>query len=135
MPAEAFFDTAVLVYAVTENDPRTSAAIKLLSMGGTLSVQVLNEFALVAQRKHGMNWDEVGAALSFIRSLCREPVALTVRIHEAGVEIAARYGFHVYDSMIVAAALDAGCTTLFTEDLQDGQRIGTLTIRNPFLTR
>jgi predicted nucleic acid-binding protein len=134
MPADVFFDTAVLVYAVTENDPRTPAAIKLLSAGGTLSVQVLNEFALVARRKHGMNWDEVRTAVAFVRSLCHEPVPLSVRIHEAGVGIAARYGFHVYDSMIIAAALDAGCKTLFTEDLQDGQKIETLTVRNPFLT-
>jgi predicted nucleic acid-binding protein len=50
------------------------------------------------------------------------------------VDIAERYGFSVYDSMIIAAAKGAGCTTLFSEDLQHRQVIdGTLTIRNPFL--
>jgi predicted nucleic acid-binding protein len=135
MPADVFFDTAVLIYSVTENDPRTPAATELLSAGGTLSVQVLNEFALVARRKLGMNWDEVRQALEFVRSLCQTPVPLTVRTHEKAIDIAAQYKFHVYDSMILAAALEAGCKTLFTEDLQDGQKIETLTVRNPFLIR
>jgi predicted nucleic acid-binding protein len=135
MPADAFFDTTVLVYAVTENDPRAPMATELLSTGGTLSVQVLNEFALVARRKLRMNWEEVRRALFFVRSLCHDPIPLSVRIHEVAIEIAARYGFPIYDSLIVAAALDAGCSTLYTEDLQNGQQIESLTVRNPFLTR
>ena len=135
MPAEVFFDTTILLYAVTENDPRTPVATELLSAGGTLSIQVLNEFALVARRKLRMEWDEVRRALFLVRSLCHAPVPLTVRIHEAAIEIAARYGFHMYDSLIVAAALDAGCSTLYTEDLHDGQKIEALTVRNPFQTR
>ena len=45
-----------------------------------------------------------------------------------------RYGFGFYDSLIVAAALDAGCKTLYSEDLQHGQRVEGVTIINPFRT-
>ena len=50
-------------------------------------------------------------------------------------EIAAHFGYRIYDAMIVAAALEANCTILYTEDLQNGQKIGALTIRNPFAIR
>jgi predicted nucleic acid-binding protein len=55
-----------------------------------------------------------------------------VDTHDQALRIAERYGFQIYDSLIVAAALEAGCTTLYSEDMQDGQSIDTLTIRNPF---
>ena len=80
-----------------------------------------------------MRWDEVGEALGAIRVLCPSPVALTIETHEAGLRIAAQYQFHIYDALVAAAALEAGCTTLYSEGLQDGQVIdGCLTIRNPF---
>jgi predicted nucleic acid-binding protein len=132
MHVDVFFDTTVLIYAVTENDPRAAIAEDLLSRGGTLSVQVLNEFVAVARRKLNMEWDEIEKALAAIRTLCRTPVPIAVKTHEAAVTIARRYGFQIYDSLIVAAALDAGCTTLYSEDLQNGQTIDLLTVRNPF---
>jgi predicted nucleic acid-binding protein len=46
--------------------------------------------------------------------------------------IAERFGFRIYDSVILAAAIEAGCTMLLSEDMQDGQHVGSLTIRNPF---
>jgi predicted nucleic acid-binding protein len=133
MNAKAFFDTNVLVYIVGQEDERTAVAEALVAGGGVLSVQVLNELAAVARRKLGLTWDEVGEALAAIRVLCPSPVALTIETHEAGLRIAAQYQFHIYDALVAAAALEAGCTTLYSEDLQDGQVIdGCLTIRNPF---
>jgi predicted nucleic acid-binding protein len=65
--------------------------------------------------------------------LCLPPLPLTLSIHEAALEISARTGYQFYDALIIAAALEAGCTPLFSEDLHDGQVInGGLTIRNPF---
>jgi predicted nucleic acid-binding protein len=53
--------------------------------------------------------------------------------HQGGLAVAERYRFSFSDALIVAAALESGCTTLFSEDLQDGQVIDrTLTVRNPF---
>jgi len=133
MNAKAFFDTNVLVYIVGQEDERTAVAEALVAGGGVLSVQVLNELAAVARRKLGLTWDEVGEALAAIRVLCPSPVALTIETHEAGLRIAAQYQFHIHDALVAAAALEAGCTTLYSEDLQDGQVIdGCLTIRNPF---
>jgi predicted nucleic acid-binding protein len=48
------------------------------------------------------------------------------------VNIARRYGYQICDSVMIAAALEAGCTTFYSEDMRDGQRIAGLTIRNPF---
>ena len=133
MNDKGFFDTNVLVYVVGQEDERTALAEALVAGGGGVSVQVLNELAPVARRKLGLTWEEVGEALAAIRVLCPSPVPLTIETHEAGLRIAAQYQFHIYDALVAAAALEAGCTTLYSEDLQDGQVIdGCLTIRNPF---
>jgi predicted nucleic acid-binding protein len=71
--------------------------------------------------------------LSAIRTLCEVRTPLSVETHEAALEIAEQYGYHIYDALILAAALDADCDTLYTEDMQDAQRVGPITIRNPFL--
>ncbi len=134
MPAKAFFDTNVLIYAVTEGDPRTAQAEELLAAGGVLSVQVLNEFVSVARRKIPMSWSDVTEALEAFRILCPAPLPITVETHHAALKIAAtENGYNIYDALIVAAALEAGCETLYSEDLRDGQTLnGRLTIRNPF---
>jgi predicted nucleic acid-binding protein len=133
MSDSGFFDTNVLVYVVGQNDARTAVAEALVAGGGVVSVQVLNELVSVARRKLGMTWEEVGDAVRAIRTLCPSVVPLTVETHDAGLRIAAQYGFQIYDALVVAAALAADCTTLYSEDLQDGQVIdGHLTIRNPF---
>jgi predicted nucleic acid-binding protein len=133
MPAKAFFDTNVLVYAVAENDPRTAQAEDLLLSGGVLSVQVLNEFVSVARRKILMSWKDVKEALDAFRILCPSPLSITIEMHEVALGIAEKHGYNIYDALVVAAALEAGCVTLYSEDLHDGQTIdGQLTIRNPF---
>lgn len=133
MSDKAFFDTNILVYVVGQKDARTETAEALLANGGVISVQVLNELASVSRRKLRLSWDEVGEALAAIRTLCPSPVPLTTDTHEAGLRIAAKYGYSVYDGLIAAAALEAECDTLYSEDLQNGQVIeGRLTVRNPF---
>jgi predicted nucleic acid-binding protein len=82
-----------------------------------------------------MSWDEIEELLADIRFLCKGPFALTVSIHEAALQIAKRYKFHIYDAQIIASAIDAGCTVLYSEDMQHGQVIGPLTIKNPFPKR
>jgi predicted nucleic acid-binding protein len=133
MPASAFLDTNVLIYAVVKNDARSEIAEELLATGGVVSVQVFNEFAATARRKLGMSWGDVAEALDAIRVLCPSPRAISMETHDAAVKIARAHGFHIYDALIVASALAADCETLYTEDLQDGQVIEErLTIRNPF---
>ena len=133
MSGRPFFDTTILIYSISSDEPRASRADKLLTAGGWISVQVLNEFAAVARRKLKMSWQETTEALSAIRALCEPPLALSIETHDAALKIAARHGYHVYDALILAAALEAGCDILYTEDMQHGQSIGPLTMRNPFL--
>lgn len=133
MPANVFFDTSILVYAVTEDDPRSARAEELLAAGGVLSVQILNEFVSVARRKIFMSWSDIVEALDAFRVLCPSPPPITMETHEAALKVAEIHGCSIYDGLVVAAALESGCSTLFSEDFQDGQTIGgKLTIRNPF---
>jgi predicted nucleic acid-binding protein len=131
---KTFFDTNVLIYAVALDDPRNPRAEELLSSGGKISVQILNEFVSVARRKLQMPWSDVTEALDAFRVLCPSPLSITLAIHEAALKIAEKHGFGIYDASVVAAALQSGCSVLFSEDFQDGQTIdGQLTIRNPFI--
>jgi predicted nucleic acid-binding protein len=135
MRAEVFFDTSVLAYLMAKNDPRTVRAEALLVEGGTISVQILNEFVSVARRKTGLSWPQIEELLADIRLLCTAPRPITVGLHTEALRIAKRYGFRIYDSLIVATAIDAGCAVLYSEDMQHGQVIDSLTIQNPFLTQ
>jgi predicted nucleic acid-binding protein len=133
MQGRPFFDTNVLIYALAQNDFRSDRAEELLRSGGVLSVQVLNEFVSVARRKLLMPWQDVTDALAAVRVLCPDPIPLTIEVHDAAVEIAQKHGYGIYDALVIASAIDAGCSTLFSEDLRDGQVIdGRLTIQNPF---
>jgi predicted nucleic acid-binding protein len=130
---DAFFDTNVLLYLLSDDARRADRAEALLVRGGVISVQVLNEFAAVALRKPAMTLPEVREVLTAIRALCAvEPLSLAT--HDLGMQLSERFGFAIYDSFIVAAALLAKCRYLYSEDLRHGQKIDTLTIRNPFKT-
>jgi predicted nucleic acid-binding protein len=128
----AFFDTNVLIYAFAKDDPRTEVAEALLARGGVLGVQTLNEFVAVAVRKLAMPWQDVLQALAEMRILCPSPRPITVETHDTAIRIAGQYRYHIYDSLVIAAALEASCSILYTEDMQDGQVIEGLTIHNPF---
>jgi predicted nucleic acid-binding protein len=127
-----FFDSNTLLYSVSTDLRKAEIAEGLMAKGGSISVQVLNEVANVARRKLGMSWEEVSRTLTSIRNLCAQPRSLTVETHESAVRIAERYGYSMYDALILASALEAGCNLLYSEDMQDGQNIEGLTIRNPF---
>jgi predicted nucleic acid-binding protein len=131
--AEAFFDTSVLLYLLVGDGDKADRVEQLLLRRGAISVQVLNEFAAVALRKRALSPGELRGFLENTRELCNTH-PLTVEIHEHGLDILQRYGYSLYDSMIVAAALQAGCRTLYSEDLQHGQVIEKkLRVINPFL--
>jgi predicted nucleic acid-binding protein len=133
MPAKDFLDTNVLIYAVAKDDARASTAEALLASGGMISVQSLNEFVSVARHKLGMSWKEVKEFLELVGILCPKPVPVSADTHKAALVIAEKYGYGIYDALIASAAIEAGCKTLYSEDLQDGQIIHRqLTIRNPF---
>jgi predicted nucleic acid-binding protein len=130
--AANFFDTNVLLYLASSDTEKADRAEQALASGGVISVQVLNELANVARKKMSLSWPEIRGFLSTIRGvLTVHP--LTVEIHEAGMRLAEQHKLSVYDAMIAAAALDAGCDELWSEDLQHDAIIdGRLRIRNPF---
>ncbi len=130
--AGSFLDSNVLVYAFT-TDQRAIAAQALLQRQPIISVQSLNEFSNVARRKLGMGWNEVRDAVSALRTLCQTVLALDVDTHSDALRIAERYGYSIFDALMVASALQASCDTLWSEDMQDGMMIdGRLRIANPF---
>ena len=127
-----FVDTNVLLYLLSDDAAKANRAEALLAGRIVISVQVLNEFANVTRRKLGLDWPEVVQALLDIRRFA-DVHPLTLDTHERGIALAKRYQLSVYDAMIVAAALEAGCETLASEDFSAGQRFEGLTIRNPFV--
>ena len=129
---DSFFDTSVLLYLLSADPAKADRVEQLLENRGTISAQVLNEFAAVALRKLKMSVNEVREVLDGIRSVCSvEPVS--VLTHERGLAIHERYRFSFYDSVLVATALMAGSKVLFSEDMQHAQLIDKqLRIVNPF---
>jgi predicted nucleic acid-binding protein len=128
----SFIDTNILVYLASPDPAKADRAEQLVARGGAISVQVLNELASVARRKMGLSWPETRDFLSAAREfLSVQPI--TVETHETGLALAERYGMSIYDAMIAAAALQAECDTLWSEDMQDGMLIeNQLRIANPF---
>lgn len=130
-----FFDTNVLLYLLSEDNRKADRAEAIIVMGGVISVQVPNEFASVAFRKLGMAYGEIQIrdTLGAIRAVCQiQPV--TIGTHDLDLNIAERFGFSLYDSLIVSSALQSGCSILYSEDMQHGQEIDAqLVITGPFL--
>jgi predicted nucleic acid-binding protein len=128
----SFFDSNILIYTASSDSKKAEQAHMLLQDGGNVSVQVLNEVTNVCRKKMHFDWPTTFAFLATLRAL------VTVRDvkladHDRGLRIASRYGFRIYDAVIVATAIGLGSTRLYSEDLQHGQVIdGGLTIINPF---
>lgn len=132
-----FLDTNVLVYAYDTRDEvkyrRIDTFLRpLLSRDGVvISSQVLQEFCNVFLGKLAMTPADL---VEIIDSLLGGLVAHTpsTPYYKRAILLRHRYHLSFYDALIIQAALDLGCETLYSEDLQDGQKFGKLTIKNPF---
>lgn len=128
-----FVDTNVLLHLLSDDEAKADRAEALLAGRIVISVQVLDEFLNLTRRKMGLPWPAVEQALTDVQRFA-DVRPLTLATHRQGLALAKRYQLNVYDAMIAAAALEAGCTTLASEDFSHGQRFdGRLTIRNPFV--
>jgi predicted nucleic acid-binding protein len=127
-----FLDTNILVYAQQTGDKAEKARM-LLAAGGKLSVQVINEFTAVSRRKLNRTWSEIADAIDDTLALVEPPLPLSLDLHAGARALAEAHHLSFYDALIVAAAIEAGCDTLYSEDMQHGRTIGTLQICNPFL--
>ncbi len=128
----AFFGTGMLVYA-QQMDGKGDRARALFAGGGKLSVQVLNEFTAVSRRKQRRDWREIDEAVADVLTIVDPPLPLTLDLHHSARSLAQDHQLSFYDALIVATAIEAGCDTLFSEDMQHGRSIGGLAIVNPFL--
>lgn len=139
MSADVFLDTNIFIYQLDSNEPlKQRIAERVIreasdSGRGCISFQVIQEYLNVSLRKAAIPLQ--GPALRRYLDNVLAPllhVHASVDLYHRALDIQGRYGYHFYDSLIVAAALLAGCRTLYSEDLQHGQRIETLVINNPF---
>jgi predicted nucleic acid-binding protein len=132
MSARSFFDTNVILYLTSLDVTKSLRARNLIDGGGTISVQVLNEITNVARGKARRSWSDTRIFVATVRSLLTvQPVTLDA--YDTGLRVAERYNLHIYDAMIAAAALEAGCDTLWSEDMHHGLVIDRrLQVVNPF---
>jgi predicted nucleic acid-binding protein len=141
MSASAFIDTNVFVYHLDGSDKRKQRVAEtivreaLASGGGCISFQVVQEWLNTALRKATtpIAPDQARAYLDVVLLPLMQVLPSAALYHRA-LDVQQRWRFGFYDSLIVASALNAGCTRLWSEDLQDGQRIEGLLVKNPFAT-
>lgn len=139
MSADTFIDTNVFIYQLEALDERKSAIAEQLIRDGIAngtactSFQVIQETLNVVLRKAAIPLDRE-AARSYLETVLAPlfRVPATVDLYQRALDVQGRYRYSFYDSLIVAAALVAGCKRLYSEDLQHGQQIDGLTIHNPF---
>lgn len=140
MSVEAFLDTNVLVYAAAGGDDdedeyaaKRRRALQLIEETDFgLSAQVLQEFFVTVVRKIEMPLSPA-EALEWIEQLEAFPcLAIDRSLIKIAVEVSERYQISYWDGAVVAAAQSLGAKTLYTEDLNDGQRYGSVQVRNPF---
>ncbi|MET4391602.1 putative nucleic acid-binding protein [Bradyrhizobium sp. F1.4.3] len=128
----AFLDTNILVYA-QQTGTKATISQNLIDQGGIISVQVLNELANVLRKKQGRSWRDIELLFDDIDNTLDPALPLTVKTSRAALALVRNDEFAFYDALIVAAAIEAGCDILYSEDMQHGRSIGGLTIVNPFL--
>ncbi|MDA1005514.1 MAG: PIN domain-containing protein [Verrucomicrobia bacterium] len=134
MHAEFFLDTNILLYAASgapaEREKRTIARGLLSKDGGALSVQVLAEFYVNATAKLRLPEDTV---IRILESLETYPVlALTDALFWSALAIRKRHQISYWDGAIIAAAVELGCATVYSEDLNHGQLYAGVRVINPF---
>lgn len=135
MPGKEFIDTNVVLYLYSEDEPDKKSAAEAIVHGAqrpSISTQVLSELANVLRRKFKLEYADIVTVVAEVRAACdvhvvtAETVAFALRLGE-------RYRHSYFDSLILAAALESGCDTLVSEDMQNGMLVESrLTIRNPF---
>jgi predicted nucleic acid-binding protein len=139
MSVDRFIDTNVFIYQLDTRDPRKHAIADrivgeaLARDNACISFQVIQECLNTVLRKAEITLDAAAARLYVDTVLAPlDRVASSIELYRSALHLQQRWKFSFYDSLIVAAALEAGCKHLLSEDLQHGQRIGTLRIENPF---
>jgi predicted nucleic acid-binding protein len=141
MSARVFLDTNILVYCFDHSDKKKQQQADALvdaalrDHSGVISNQVIQEFLNVATRKFAkpMNSAEARAYLQTVLSpLCE--VFSSISLYQQALSVHEETGYAFYDCLIIAAALEAKCEVLYSEDLHAGHTVRSLKIENPFAT-
>lgn len=139
MSAKYFIDTNIFIYSFDQDHSgKQTRALQLIQTAletgtGIISTQVIQEFLNVATRKFKvpMKLEDSKTYLRMMMNpLCQ--IYPDLALYESGLDLQAETGYSFFDALILAAALRGGCDLLYTEDMQDGQAIRSLTIKNPF---
>ena len=144
MSDKSFIDTNVLIYQLDTSDSRKHTIAEriirtaLHEQTACISFQVVQECLNVVLRKAEvkLSVDQARIWLDTVLTPLHEAAPEDFpgpHLYHRALDVQERYGFSFYDSLIIASALEAGCTRLLTEDMQHEQRIETLTIQNPFV--
>ena len=139
MSTRFFLDTNIFVYSFDASSAKKAAqATKLIrkgieTRGGIVSYQVVHEFFNVALRRFAKPMSSVDAE-QYLSTTFRPLLAVhsSSALYGEALRIGARFRLAWYDSLIVASAIEGQCDVLYSEDFQDGQQIGSVTIANPF---
>lgn len=133
MPGKAFIDSNVVIYAIGQASTKAHLAAPLFVGKPTISTQVISETANVASRRLGLSVADIRKLIVSLEAMCTVELITLPTVYVA-LDIRQRYGFSWYDSLIVAAALEANCELLYSEDMQHGQVIeGRLRVIDPFV--
>ncbi|OQW86844.1 MAG: hypothetical protein BWK78_09645 [Thiotrichaceae bacterium IS1] len=128
-----FLDTNVLIYTVTGEERKKEIAINLLCTNAVISTQVVNECINVMSRKWKYDYSQIRLVTAQFTQEC-QVMTLSLRTVSLAMNLAEKYRYTYFDSLILASALEANCESLYSEDLQHGQVIDQrLRIINPFL--
>ena len=132
MKDKVFLDSNVILYAFGGERTRKEVVKNLIRERPLLSVQVINEVINVLIKKFNFPIHEVKEVFDFLKANT-EIILVNLHIIKLALIVKERYRFSYWDSLIVASALESGCSILFTEDMQHSQVIeDVLTIKNPF---
>ncbi|MCL2188521.1 MAG: PIN domain-containing protein [Defluviitaleaceae bacterium] len=136
MSDKVFLDTNILIYLYSEDEPnkRDIAYNYVNNADCVTSVQAMNEASNVWGKKYRLHKNEIMKYLNEIEKICEDVILVRRKTINHALEIQNVYGYSFYDCLMLASAVEMGCTIILTEDMQNGQVINdTLIITNPFI--
>jgi predicted nucleic acid-binding protein len=135
MSDRGFLDTNIIIYLYSEDESdKRDASYKFVNrLDCVTSIQAMNEASNVWYRKYNLSKTEIAKYLDEIESVCDEIMLVRRKTIDQAMDIKDRYGYSLYDCLILASSIEANCNIILTEDMKDGQIINeTLKIINPF---
>ena len=135
MSDRVFLDTNIIIYLYSEDEKeKRDAAYQFVNNNSCVtSIQVMNESSNVWLKKYALDKSEIVKYLDEIESISEEVLLVQRKTINRALDIKVQYGYSFYDCLMLASAIEANCSIILTEDMNDGQIIdGMLQIVNPF---